>query len=345
MDRVSIELTTQMLATLFDWPFEDCRQLTYWSDLAVATPELTGGTATKGHRRAETTKFSECVMGMWHERAALPPKFDSISMLAHGEDTKDTIDRPMEFLGTLSLLLVGANDTTRNPLSAGVLALNRYPDEYRKLRENPALIPNMVSEMIRWHTPVSHMRRTATIDTEFEGHTMKKGEKVAMWYVAGNRDPRAFENPDEFTIERPDVRKHLSFGAGIHRCMGNRLAEMQLRIMWEEAMLRFEKIELVGDPSDCTPGDDLFKGRFQECFQITIDANAAARCEHMQVSLDYAGCRERVPRLQGRHCKLQEQGELGRTCLASDADSWRRRSNWPLGQTCLSHPDREPCPA
>jgi cytochrome P450 len=168
-------------------------------------------------------------------------------MLAHGEDTKTMNENPGLFLGTLLLLIVGGNDTTRNSISGGVIALNEHPHEYQKLRDNPALIPNMVSEMVRWQTPVIHMRRTALEDYELGGKLIKKGEKVIMWYLSGNRDERVFENADQFIIDRPNARQHVAFGFGIHRCMGNRLAEMQLRVLWEEISSRFSKVELVGD--------------------------------------------------------------------------------------------------
>ncbi|TNF90631.1 MAG: cytochrome P450 [Gammaproteobacteria bacterium] len=249
VDRVSIELTTQMLATLFDFPFEERRKLTHWSDVAIATPELTGSDSmTEEQRRAEMMECYEYFHRLWKERENQPPKFDLISMLIHGESTKDIINKPMEYLGNLLLLIIGGNDTTRNSISGGVVALNQNPAEYEKLRNNPGLIPNMVSEIIRWQTPLSHMRRTAKVDTELGGKQIRKGEKVVMWYVSGNRDGDAIDRPDEFIIDRPKARHHLSFGFGIHRCMGNRLAEMQLRIVWEEILKRFHSVELVGEP-------------------------------------------------------------------------------------------------
>ncbi len=253
VDRVSIELTTQMLAILFDFPFEDRRKLTYWSDLSVGSPETTGADlegVTKEEQRAGLQDLMETFLGLWQERAAQPPgeRLDLITMLAHGEATRDLPTRPLEFLGNIMLLIVGGNDTTRNSITGGVIGLNQFPEQYAKLRANPALIPQMVPEIIRWQTPVLHMRRTAKQDTVLGGKHIRAGEKVVMWYISGNRDETVIERPDELIIDRPGARHHLAFGFGIHRCMGNRLAEMQLRIVWEEIMARYHTVEVVGEP-------------------------------------------------------------------------------------------------
>jgi len=248
VEHVSIELTTQMLATLFDFPFADRSKLTRWSD--VSTADLVSGVIeSEEQRQAELLECLAYFTELWHQRAAQPePGNDLISMLAHNPATRDMVTRPMEYLGNLVLLIVGGNDTTRNSLSGGVLALNQFPGEYDKLRANPNLVPNMVSEIIRWQTPLAHMRRRALVDTELGGKVIKAGDKVVMWYVSGNRDPEVFENPDAFIIDRPNARSHMSFGFGIHRCMGNRVGEMQLRIVWEEILKRFHKVEVVGTP-------------------------------------------------------------------------------------------------
>jgi cytochrome P450 len=247
VDRVSIELTTQMLATLFDFPFDDRYKLTRWSDVATAVPGA-GVVESNEQRRDELMECLEYFTRLWNERINKPKgdDLDLISMLAHGESTRHM--QPMEFLGNLILLIVGGNDTTRNSISGGVLALNQNPLEYQKLRDNPGLIPKMVPEIIRWQTPLAYMRRTALVDTELRGKQIRKGDKVLMWYVSGNRDDEVIDRPNEFIIDRATPRHHLSFGFGIHRCMGNRLAEMQLRIVWEEIMKRFRFVEVVGEP-------------------------------------------------------------------------------------------------
>ncbi len=248
VDHVSINLTTQMLATLFDFPFEDRAKLPYWSDLFTGTPEIAGGEFSKEERMAGLAECAEWFTRLWHERKGREGGFDLITLLQRDPKTANMIDDPMMFLGNLGLLIVGGNDTTRNSASGGVLALNENPAEYDKLRADHGLIPSMVSEVIRWQTPLMHMRRRATEDVEFQGQTIRKDDKVVMWYVSGNRDESAIKDADAFIIDRENPRHHISFGFGIHRCMGNRLAEMQLRILWEEIMSRFSFVEVVGTP-------------------------------------------------------------------------------------------------
>ena len=243
VEKVSIELTTQMLATLFDFPFEERSKLTRWSDVSTAVPG--GGVIDSEEQRRE--ELMECLVyftQIWEQRK-VKPTGDFVSMLAHGEDTKNM--EPLEFLGNLILLIVGGNDTTRNSMTGGVLALNEFPAEYEKLKANHGLIPNMISEIIRWQTPLAYMRRTANADCEVGGKQIKAGDQLLMWYVSGNRDESVFDRGEELIIDRENARQHLSFGFGIHRCMGNRVAEMQLRVLWEEIMKRFENIEVVGE--------------------------------------------------------------------------------------------------
>src|ERR1700752_251395 len=246
VERVSVELTTMMLATLFDYPWEDRRQLTYWSDVAICNVRAPESPVhSEQEKFDELKKMAERMAKLYNERAKQPPKFDLMSMLAHGRATQNMPLR--EFMGNLTLLIVGGNDTTRNSMTGGLYALSQHPHEFQKLRDNPMLIEKLVPEIIRYVTPVIHMRRTATEDVELGGRHIRAGDKVVMWYVSGNRDPDAIEDPDNFIIDRPRPRQHLSFGFGIHRCVGKRPAELQLRILWEEILPRYPVVEVVGE--------------------------------------------------------------------------------------------------
>ncbi|HRH87292.1 MAG TPA: cytochrome P450 [Rubrivivax sp.] len=244
--RVAIELTTQMLATLFDFPFEDRRLLTWWSDMATGDPDGNGPVTSWEQRLRELGQCQAYFTRLWNQRVNAEPKPDLISMLAHSPATRQM--GPEEFLGNLILLIVGGNDTTRNSISGGLLALNRFPDEYDKLRANPALVDSLVPEIIRWQTPLAHMRRTALRDAQLGGKTIRQGDKVVMWYLSGNRDEEAIDEPERFIVDRARPRQHISFGFGIHRCVGNRLAELQLKVLWQEILKRFPRIELAGEP-------------------------------------------------------------------------------------------------
>lgn len=247
VDRVSTELTAMMLATLFDFPWADRRKLTHWSDVAIANVEDADAVVkSEAERMAELMRMAEIMEALWKERAALPPRFDLISMMAHAEATQNLPLR--EFIGTFGLLIVGGNDTTRNSMTGGLIAMIENPGEIDRVRADAALLPSLVSEIIRYQTPVIHMRRTATRDTELGGKAIARGDKVVMWYVSGNRDEAAIDEPERFVVGRPKARQHLAFGAGIHRCVGDRLAEMQIRILWEEMLKRHLAIEIAGPP-------------------------------------------------------------------------------------------------
>jgi cytochrome P450 len=246
VERVSKNLTGQMLATLLGLPIEERDKLIAWSDILANpdNPEVVPSPALFYNTLADVGDY---FIRLWNERIDTEePGFDLISMLAHGEGTRDM--GPREFVGNLVLLITGGNDTTRNSISGGLLALNQNPNEYAKLRANPGLVTNMVPEIIRWQTPLSHMARTANEDVEVRGQQIKKGDRVILWYISGNRDSDAIPDPDTFRIDRANARHHLSFGFGIHRCLGNRLAEMQLRVLWEEILKRYPLIEVVGEP-------------------------------------------------------------------------------------------------
>jgi len=245
VETVSVELTTLLLATLFDFPMEDRRKLTRWSDVVFAVPRPGGVVETRLQKMEELLECLAYFERLWVERLENPGS-DLVSMLAHGEATKDM--EPLDHLGNLLLLIVGGNDTTRNTMTSSVYGLNKYPDQYDKLIADPGLISNLVPEIIRWQTPLSYMRRTANNDCEIGGKQIRKNDQILMWYLSANRDETVFDNADAIDLERHNADRHLSFGYGIHFCMGSRLAEMQLRVLWEEVLQRFERIEVQAEP-------------------------------------------------------------------------------------------------
>ncbi|MBS0640069.1 MAG: cytochrome P450 [Proteobacteria bacterium] len=247
VERVSIELTSMMLATLFDYPISEKAKLIRWSDTFICDLNAPDAPVrTEEARFAEQMRFAEHMNEIWEERAKKPKSFDVISIMAHGEATSRMTLR--ERMGILILFLVGGNDTTRNSMTGGLWGLTQFPDQFRKLREHPELVSSLIPEIVRWQTPVIHMRRTAKADAEIGGKQIKAGDKVVIWYISGNRDEDAIENADKFIIDRRRPREHMSFGFGIHRCLGNRLAEMQLKILWEEVLRKNLQIEVLDKP-------------------------------------------------------------------------------------------------
>ncbi|KKI19421.1 cytochrome P450 [Sphingomonas sp. Ag1] len=246
VDTVSIELTTGMLAILFDFPWEDRRKLTFWSDWA-GDIEIIKNDELRQQRLMHMYECGSYFRRLWNERVDKPLQPDLISMMIHSDAMREMDDN--EFIGNLILLIVGGNDTTRNTMSGLAYGLDKYPDQRAKLEADPSLIPNAVSELIRWQTPLAHMRRTATRDTELMGQQIKAGDKLALWYISGNRDESVFgEDADALVVDRPNARRHLAFGHGIHRCVGARLAELQIGILLEEMAKRRMRVNVTGAP-------------------------------------------------------------------------------------------------
>ena len=245
VERVSIELTTGMLARLFDFPWADRHNLTRWSD-ALGDVEAFGTLADRQKRLAHAFEMGTAFHQLWESKKGKPPSPDLISIMLHSDAMAHMDDG--EFMGNLILLIVGGNDTTRNSMTAYAYGLAKYPDERAKLEANPALIPNAVSELIRWQTPLAHMRRTATEDTEIDGHSIKKGDRLVLWYVSANRDESVFPDGDRIIVDRENARRHLSFGYGIHRCVGARVAELQLVTLLEEMAKRRLRVKVLREP-------------------------------------------------------------------------------------------------
>jgi cytochrome P450 len=247
VDTVAIELTTQMLAILFDFPWEDRRKLTLWSDW-MGDIEIVKDETLREKRLQYVYEAGAYFGRLWQERLDKGPAPDLLSMMIHSDATRD-MDQ-FTFMGNLILLIVGGNDTTRNSMSAVAYGLDRFPDERARLEADPGLIPNAVQEIIRWQTPLAHMRRTATADAELMGQRIRAGDKLALWYLSANRDESVFgADADRIVVDRPNARRHLAFGHGIHRCVGARLAELQLGILLEEMAARRLRANVLAEPT------------------------------------------------------------------------------------------------
>jgi linalool 8-monooxygenase len=243
ISSVAAELPIQMLAELFGIDQELRHKLFEWSNIIIGgdDPDI-----VVSPEQVRTAIMELVTFGMeQYEQRKEKPGNDLISMLVHTKVNGQPVDLG-DYLSTLLLLVVAGNETTRNSISGGILALSENPEEKRKLLEDPSLIPAAVDEIIRWVHPVIYMRRTATEDTMIGEQAVKKGDKLALWYMSGNRDEDKWEDPFVFKVGREGPR-HLSFGYGQHLCIGWRLAEIQLRLLLEELLIRYPNIAVKGE--------------------------------------------------------------------------------------------------
>ena len=244
---VSSELSSMMLSTLFDLPLDTRLKLSYWSDVASRDPMSPDALVhTEQDRKRIIAEMVDEFRTLLRERSTQEPRLDLISLMAHNPIFFEMTEE--QVIGNLILLVIGGYDTTKSAMSGGILELSERPDQRREVVNNPDLIPNLVDEIIRFQTPLIHMSRTATCDYPLRDQIIRAGDRVALWYVSGNRDEDVFDDPHQFMITRPNASKHLSFGAGIHYCIGARLAKAQIRILWEQIIEQGLTIDLAGEP-------------------------------------------------------------------------------------------------
>ncbi len=239
---VAAELPLQVIAELMGVPQEDRHQLFTWSNQLIGFDDPEYATSPETGRQASLEVY------MYANRLAAErrknPGDDLVSTLVHAEVDGRKLTE-MEFDLFFLLLMVAGNETTRNLISGGLLALLEHPDQKARLLADPSLIPSAVEEMLRWVTPVMHFRRTATADVEIGGQKIRAGEKVMLFYPSANRDEEVFPDPFRFDVAR-QPNEHLAFGIGEHYCLGANLARLEIRIMFEELLRRLPDIELAG---------------------------------------------------------------------------------------------------
>lgn len=241
---VAAELPLRVIAEMMGVPQEDRHKVFEWSNRLIGSEDPEFAVSPEDAMEAATEMFVYANELAAEKRAN--PGDDIISVLLNAEVEGERLT-DIEFDLFFQLLAVAGNETTRNLISHGMLALLENPDERAKLLADPALLPSAVDEMLRYASPVMYMRRTARTDTEVRGQVIKAGDKVALWYIAANRDPEVFSDPHRFDISRA-VNEHEAFGGGgPHFCLGTHLAKLEITVMFEELLARVPDMELAGD--------------------------------------------------------------------------------------------------
>jgi cytochrome P450 len=250
---VASELPLYMICTITGLPREDWCRMTAWADAAIEY--------AANDPQSDKNALMEILVGMGSYAFGLiekirrePPNNSMFSHVVHAtipdEDGNPRTLDDIELIRFFNLLITGGTETTRNAIAGGMYALIQHPEQYEALKNNfDALSENAVEEILRWTSPVHFNRRTACEDFEFNGHVIKRGEKVTCWYPSANRDEAVFDKPFEFNIYRKNANKHVSFGYGIHHCLGSALARMEIRIILKEFFKMYgnKNVENIGE--------------------------------------------------------------------------------------------------
>jgi linalool 8-monooxygenase len=239
---IAAELPIQMLAELLGVPQADRAKLFEWSNALIAEDDKEYRSSPEAVAE-KIGSMAEYALELWNERFERPGD-DLISMLVHSRIDGEAMTRE-RYIGTFILLVAAGNETTRNSLSGGFLALSEHRAEKRRLIEDPSLLASAAAEIVRWVSPVMHMRRTAIEPTEIAGQAIRADDKVILWYCSGNRDEAVFAEPSRFDVARAEP-PHVGFGTGQHFCLGARLAEVQIRIFYEEFLRRYPDARPAG---------------------------------------------------------------------------------------------------
>ncbi|HSO95405.1 MAG TPA: cytochrome P450 [Acidimicrobiia bacterium] len=243
---VAAELPLQVIADILGVPQEDRHKMFDWSNRMVGSDDPEYAVAAEEAQLASMELFAYAAKLAEGKRSE--PGQDLISVLSEAEVDGERLTQ-LEIDLFFMLLTVAGNETTRNQVSHGLLALLEHPDQLEKLRANRELLPSATEEMLRWASPVMHFRRTATEDLTLGGQKIAAGDKIVIWYASANRDERVFDDPMRFDIER-SPNEHVAFGGGgPHFCLGANLARMEIRVLFEELLDRWTDLELTGEPT------------------------------------------------------------------------------------------------